>query len=410
MTNNENLVCNKIEEIKNSKLPVIIYGAGIVGEVILKACQQTGIRVECFCDNNLNKTGQDKCRVPVVHTPTLPEKFPDAHILIAAADIQDVVRQLNSMGYDKWHDSSLLLRDFDIYQHEYTAPMDFVEYAVESGLLCHYGYMQPDKLFLRSVDIIITERCSLKCRDCSNLMQYYVGPVDFPPENIIEQLDRFMEIVDEVNEFRVIGGEPFMNKDFDKVIERLNAEPKVKKIVIYTNGTIAPKQEKLECLKNKKVLVLITDYGDLSRNLNNLSELCSQNNIAYYAQKAHGWTNCSKITKHERTNEQQMKLFNDCCAKNTFTISDGKFYRCPFAANADRLRAVPQFEEDNLDFIELLKSGTAVKDIKHSFKKYLFEKEFLETCDFCNGRSFGDTEITPAIQAQKPLNYERFEL
>ena len=33
-----------------------------------------------------------------------------------------------------------------------------------------------DKLNLKTIDIQVTERCSLKCKDCSNLMQYYERP------------------------------------------------------------------------------------------------------------------------------------------------------------------------------------------------------------------------------------------
>ena len=34
------------------------------------------------------------------------------------------------------------------------------------------------KLNIKYIDIMITEKCSLKCKDCSNLMQYYQKPVN----------------------------------------------------------------------------------------------------------------------------------------------------------------------------------------------------------------------------------------
>ena len=30
-----------------------------------------------------------------------------------------------------------------------------------------------DKLRVKHLDLVLTEKCSLKCKDCSNLMQYY---------------------------------------------------------------------------------------------------------------------------------------------------------------------------------------------------------------------------------------------
>jgi len=292
-----------------------------------------------------------------------------------------------------------------VHKYQFSAPDNFVKYAVDTCILCHNNYLNPNKLFLRSVDVIITERCSLKCRNCSNLMQYYSKPTDCNGEGLKKSLDSFLNIVDEVNEFRVIGGEPFMNKDFDLTIKRLIDEPKVKKIVIYTNGTIVPKEDKIDCLKNDKTLLFITDYGALSRNLEALTQKLLNNDISFYVQKAKGWTDCSKISKHYRDIEQQKKIFRNCCAKNTFTLSGGKLYRCPFSANADRLKAVPDFEED---YISILDKSMDVMEIKNKIREFLLEKKFLKVCDYCNGRSFGDLEIEPAIQIKKPLKYHKY--
>ena len=49
---------NVIEQIKEeSQLPVIIFGAGASGQVLLQAVQEQGISVECFCDDNVGKGG-----------------------------------------------------------------------------------------------------------------------------------------------------------------------------------------------------------------------------------------------------------------------------------------------------------------------------------------------------------------
>lgn len=397
-----------IENIKNAGIPIIIFGVGIVGEVLHRACCNAGIKVECFCDNNTNKTKFSKCNTEVIHTPDLKKKYQDAIFLISAADIKDVVDQLHSLGFSKWYPCSLLLKNFDVSQYQFNAPNDFVQYAVDTCLLCHDSFLTPDKLFLRSVDIIITERCSSKCRDCSNLTQYYKKPVDCDIKKLIQSIDAFCNIINEVNEFRVIGGEPFMNQNFDLTVKRLINEPKVKKIVIYTNGAIVPKDEKLECLKDNKILLMITDYGPLSRNLNVLTQKLSSNNTAFYVKKAQGWTDCGKIERHYRNIKQQREIFKKCCAKNNINISDGKLYRCPFAANAARLKAVPDYKNDYIDLFQEPLDAKGILATKNKVRNYLLNKDYLETCDFCNGRSFGDPEITPAIQTEKPLSYHKY--
>jgi len=396
-----------VEEIKRGHLPVIIYGAGIVAEALYHACGKYGIKVECFCDNNINKIKNTLFGLNIIHTPRLKEQYNDARILISSADIKDVLDQLKVLGYTKWYPATGLLKDFDVYQYKFSSPNDFVEYAVNTGLLCHDSYLNPDKLFMRSVDIVITERCSLKCRDCSNLMQYYQKPDNCSNEEIQRTIDAFCGVMDEVNEFRVIGGEPFMNKDFDLIIKRLINEPKVKRIVIYTNGTIIPSEEKLGCLKDKKVLLIITDYGKLSRKLSDLTDYLKKNSITYFAPKARGWTDCSKIVKHNRTVEGQKEIFRNCCAKNSATLLSGKLYRCPFAANADRLKAVPDCESDHIDLFAEASDKIDITALKKKIRDYLLTKEYLETCDYCNGRSFNDSEIQPAIQLEKPLEYKK---
>jgi organic radical activating enzyme len=392
------------QDIKNESIPRIIFGAGIVGEALFYACNERGMKINAFADNNFNKTKSRICNTEIIHTSELKKRYADANFIISTADVKDVITQLTEFGFSKWNVGSTLLKDFDLQKYEFSAPKNFVEYAVDVAILCQDSYLNPNKLFLRSVDLIITERCSLKCKDCSNLMQYYQNPKNCEVGELERSIDSFCNIIDEINEFRILGGEPFMNKEFDKTIDKLTRENKVKKIVVYTNGTIVPKEDKIKSLSNEKTLVLITDYGILSKNIDSLVKKFSEYGVNFYIQKAHGWTNCSEITKHNRNVEQQKKLFRDCCAKNTFTISEGRLYRCPFGANLSRLKAIPDYKEDKIDFINNLQE---ISEIKKNIKDYIFEKDFLNACDYCNGRSFGESEIEPAIQIQKPLKYEQ---
>jgi len=398
-----------VEKIKQSEIPVVILGAGIVGEVLFHACRKAGIDVECFCDNNINKTSTFMCRVEVIHTPDLKHRYKDANIFISTADIKDAVDQLHELGYFQWYAAGLLLRDFDVHAYGFSAPADFVEYAVDTCLFCQDNYLSPDKLFMRSVDIIITERCSLKCRDCANLMQYYKKPVDCNLKALLASIDAFCYIVDAVNEFRVLGGEPLMNKELHLITKRLIDEPKVKKVVIYTNGTMVPRTGQIEYLKDKKVLFIITDYGVHSRKRDELITVLERHNISYYAQKARGWTDCAKIRKHDRTMEQQKEVYKSCCAKNTITLSNGRLYRCPFSANADRLQAVPDDENDYVDIFQRPRGTAAIQDLKEKIRTFLFGKDCLHVCDYCNGRPFGAPEITPANQTATALEYKRYD-
>jgi organic radical activating enzyme len=390
-----------IESINRESAPIIIFGAGIIGEILFHACCAAGIKIDCFCDDKVTGSLYD---IEIMHTSELKMKYKDAIFFISSTNIKDMVDRLKDMGYLKWYSCGLVLRDFDLSQVHIattTYSVEYLEYLVCACLLSHDNYINPEKLFLRNVDIIITERCSLKCKDCSNLMQYYQKPQNCNMEEVLRSIEVLCSYMDEVFEFRVIGGEPFMNKDFHVVVNKLINESKIQKIAIYTNGTILPSEAQMSCLQNNKVLLCITDYGDLSGKLNELTQILLKKGIVFYVFEAGRWTSCSKINRHERTIKQNEDLFRKCCAKNLATLSDGKLYRCPFAANASRLKATPDYRGDYIDILEMPLNKIDPIEMKKRIRSFLIEKMKLETCDYCNGRPYGAPEIAPAVQIKK---------
>lgn len=388
------------EPIGASGMPVIIFGAGIAGEAVFHACREKGIRVDGFCDNNSRLARETRCGLEIIPAGSLPDRFADAEFIISAADIADVVRQLGTMGYSRWHPCTSLLRNFDVYPYTYQKPVDFVAHTVSAALLCQDSYITPDKVFLRCVDLMITEKCSMKCKDCANLMQFYENPVNDDAAEILRSLEHFFDVVDEVNEMRIIGGEAFMNKDAHIIIKRLIDEPKVKKILVYSNATIVPRKEQMALMRSSKMLFFITDYGALSRNRDRLVKELDDNQIAYVAFPPSNWTDCGQIYPHHRTEAEQKEIFAACCVKSIFTISGTLLFHCPFSANAFRLQAVPHFPGDYVDFSRL--------DVKDEMRRFVRHKEYIESCDFCNGRGRGDPTIVPAIQTLVPLTYEKY--
>jgi hypothetical protein len=397
-----------INEIKKKQMPVIICGAGIVGRVLLSICKDEGITVECFCDSSKKVAQSSFCDMEIIYTPDLKTKYKDAIFLISVAAIKDVVDLLHDLGFTNWYAGGLLLKDLDVSQGHLEASIDYTKYAIENCILCHDGYLNPNQLFLRSIDLIITERCSLKCRDCSNLMQYYEKPKDCDIDMLLKSIDVFCAVIDKVMDFRVIGGDAFMNKEWPIIVKRLTDEPKAKRVVVYTNGTIVPNEKDIPYLINDKVLIIITDYGVLSRKLVGLKQMLEKNKIAYYVLKVTEWLDCSKITPHNRNIDQNREIYKICCAKNMATLSDGKLFRCPYAANAARLSAVPDYKNDYIDLFQEPLDAASIRETKNKVRNYLLHKDYLKTCDYCNGRPLSGPEVQPAIQADKPLTYHKY--
>lgn len=398
-----------LEKIKSQNLPVIINGASIVGEVLYDFLSENGIKIECFCDGSIKTSKEKFLGFEVIHTSKLKDKFDDALIIISAAAIKDVVDLLEEMKFNNWIAGGELLRDFNVVQDKKDFSIDYQKFAIDNCILCHDGFLNTGKIFMRSIDLIITEKCSLRCRDCSNLMQYYEKPENVDTDLLLKSIDDYFSLVDEVMDFRIIGGEAFMNKNWPVIVERLINEPKARRIVLYTNATILPTQKQIKFLQNEKVIIIATDYGkDLSRKLTELKELCIENKILYHILEIEEWLDCSAINQFNRNEEANKQIFKLCCAKNMATLSDGKIFRCPYAANAYRLSAVPDFADDYVDIFNELENSNDINKIKTKLKNYLLNKDFLQTCDFCNGRPLSGKEITPALQTEKPIAYKKF--
>ena len=265
---------------------------------------------------------------------------------------------------------------------------------------------------MRSVDIMVTTKCSLKCESCSNLMQYYTNPQNTKNDDIIAALNILHEHVDEISEFRIIGGEPMMNKEWHSIVNDIAQKNKKSKIIIYTNGSIAPTEEKLENLKNKNVNFVITSYGKLSRNIDLLTERLDKYELAYVSRPAEDWTDCSSLHQHKRSVSDLEEVFKQCCVKYVYTLLNGRLYRCPFIANAANLKAIP---DNPANYADLFSKEVSVKK---QIERLVGVAKFFPGCDFCDGRPYDPTSsrgydgkgmIKPGIQTKEPLPYNLFK-
>jgi molybdenum cofactor biosynthesis enzyme MoaA len=110
----------------------------------------------------------------------------------------------------------------------------------------------------------------MNCESCANLMQYYVDAKN-TDDKILEAIDLLNKNVDYIGEFRVIGGEPLMNKNWATIVNAVAEADSNRKVMVYTNGTICPKDDQLESFKGKDINFYITDYGkNLSVNVNKM--------------------------------------------------------------------------------------------------------------------------------------------
>ena len=410
--------------VQASDSKIYIFGADIAGKIMLKIMRSKGIDVAGFVDNNKNKCGIPIDGLSVLHANADLASIPKTAIfLIASTYIADIIIQLEDLGHYHWCPIVEFIKEneFSHYQNmlkgelrknhsggEFT--QDFDIFVLQNMTNSQEKYLDPNILFIRSVDLILTEKCSLKCVDCSNLMQYYEKPVDISLNELQKNLDDLCQIADEINEIRIIGGDPLMNKDFHQAIIYAAAKQNVNKVVVYTNGTICPSEDKIAAIAHSKVFVFITTYGELSKRTEALQKLLRKYNISSNMQPAYGWTDCADIKYQSRSAAELEHTFKNCCAKHFTTMTMGRIFRCPYSANVERLAAIPDHPDDYVDVNGFQHMPAAEQKLKkQQLWTFLRGKPYVQACDYCNGRTYGDPEITPGVQTKQILRYIKYE-
>ena len=401
-----------IQSLKQAGAPIVIAAAVKESEAIANACKDIGINVSAFCDSEKRKSKDIFCDLEVIHTPNLNKRFPKARILIATQQVQDVVDQLTELGYDDFYSALELTKNYKVNDYNHKISNSFMETRLSIYNKSHEAYFDNNKTYMRSVDVMITTKCSLKCESCSNLMQYYTDAKNTDSNSTLKALELLSQNVDHISEFRVIGGEPLMNKDWHKIVGGIVEKNPGRQVFVYSNGTIAPKDEILEKFKNNKsVNFVITEYGALSKNLQKLHYQLDKFNISYSSTPAGNWVDCSSIKHHKRSVSQLKEVFKQCCVKYLYTLLNGKLYRCPFIANAANLNAIP---DNPADYVDLFSQ----KDINKQIKKLVKGAKFFPGCDFCVGRPYdpssrvgydGKGMIKAGIQTKKPLEFKSYK-
>ena len=403
-----------VDEISSNPAPVILYGAGFYCRLGIGALKNLNIQVDAICDSDIDREGTYFYGYEIISPKTLKTYDREAHVFVVSIFVAPILQLLTSLAFRNVYDCTNLFENTNFSEidlddnstgkdSDYGESRNIVNINRQIGLYKHEILkilpIDSNELHLKYIDIVITEACSMKCIDCSNLMQYYINPKHSDIDILFRSLDQVITTVDHIYELRVLGGEPFVNKQIYKIIDKLVSYENVDKIVIYTNATIVPKERNLSSLKNDKVFLDITDYGQLSRNLDKLIGVLELNSISYIAKKPI-WTDSGRILPfREKTKTELNQMFLNCCNNDVMTLLNGKIYRCPFSANGTNIGAIPYNEDDIVDLSEQKDSKT----LKSELKSLYTEKDYLTACSYCNGRDYSTPKIVPAIQTKVPL-------
>ncbi|GGZ70856.1 4Fe-4S cluster-binding domain-containing protein [Streptomyces echinoruber] len=389
-----------VERLRAGDCPVVLFGAGDIGVMAHHVLTRLGVQVTCFADGRSSKQGTVLRGLEIRSPEQLADLPGTTHVFLCGNYLTTMSARMKELGFTHLHDCVDLLNGFDFSDAD--TGMDVVlmerKAALHKRETLKAREQAENSLVLKYLDVVVTEACSMKCQDCSNLMQYYTKPRHSDLDLLESAVDRIMESIDGIYEFRVLGGEPFVNPRVHRVIDKLTSYDGVDKVVVYTNATIVPRGANLQCLRNDKVVVDITDYGEHSKKLDELLQVLTDEGITHLT-KIPVWTDSGRINFVERSADVLDDMFRNCCVNDILTLLNGKLYRCPFSANGTNLGAIPETSDDVVDLTGAL-SGTALRE---AIRRLYGRSTHLTACSFCNGRDYRTPRIKPAVQTRRPL-------
>lgn len=200
-------------------------------------------------------------------------------------------------------------------------------------------------------------------------------------------MEHLLHLVDYIHGMSLIGGEPFAYKELAKVLTFCINNDKIGFLILSTNGTVYPSADILELLKNKKIRVVVSNYGKILENHDNFKKLqryLRENECIHKIYHNQFFSDLGYPKRLEDKSEIELAdTFWSCWVRDCSTVIGGKFYRCARAyAGID----IGVFKEEEIsgDFFDIHKIKSK-KEMRRKLKQF-YGMKYMKSCAACNGR------------------------
>ncbi len=385
-----------LERTSGEAGPVVVFGASVIGKIVLDALNRLKIRPACFCDNDPLKQATPFHGFRVISFETLLRDYPKARVVIAAGRYyQDIHGQLKNAGFQNIYSDADVISSIDFANTPRSELQEIMWHMAKLGKLAEIMEVPEGSLHIPRLNVVLTSRCTLRCKHCSSLIPHYQKPSDFDPATIIASLDRILSCADLIYHVELLGGEPFLSGNLPLVVNHLLDSGKVLHMDVITNGTIVPRDRVLEPLNHHSVSVVIDDYGEHSRKSDVLSQALSRLGIDFHINRHWAWADLGGLESRNRPQKKLATLFRNCHFNSCTELLDGKLHRCPRSSHGTKTGVLPEYADDYLSISESSQSDARLKE---SLRDFLVHKEYIRACDHCNGNTRSSLRLLPAEQ------------
>lgn len=360
---------------------IVLFGFGKNGKGIIDELSKQ-FKVKAIIDNGIKEMASYK-EIPIISYEKYCETDNNTKIIVAASghSLADITRSLQEDG-----------------------KVEYLDYMNGREFITVWNWQFQHKVYMGRVTISITEKCSLRCRDCGNYIPYFNNPIHYSLEEIYEELDLFFSIVDRVTALYIMGGEALLHPNINEVLRYISDRfsSKIGQIVLLTNGTIIPKDITIQTLKELGVRIRISDYSitiPYEHKLQDLTSLLKKNEIDYQREKFITWVDMGKPDENIKIGDspEEIREHMKKCNLECILICKSKFYYCNRVWAACVAFEYQDIEGDYLELKELAENIQVGREKIVDFYLGNLDQGYCRFCQKCRGYE-SDMIIKPAEQ------------
>ena len=280
-----------------------------------------------------------------------------------------------------------LFTNQEIFNFHSQALTEMERCLVDRGLSSHAIQMRHlckdianGKRILPRICISVTNQCTLKCIECNDLMPYCKKRYYEQIDNIKHDIGVLLSAFDRIINVELIGGEPFLYKDLSNLVGAISSDDKIDWIEITTNGTILPSQEDIHKLKNKKLMIKLSDYGGVNHNkISQMYCIAKKEGIIVRSLQNRWWIKSGGVERRKRPRFHVKYNYYNCHARaDCKVLYKGNLYTCgraPVLYEIERLK-------DNNSYIDIRNSqgGDSLYRIVDEF----YHRDYASCCEYCD--------------------------
>lgn len=419
------------QKITNEKRSVVCFGTGLMAEEVIENCPTIRKSIAFFIDNDSAKIGKTillgDSEFSVLSPEAAISQIPDhAIVLLTSGHYKAMRKQLLELGMDKQteiYDFPVLKVAYEPESEEFFEERFLRECLKEYRIvLDQYGIcgkvrqakLEEKEAYLRGdekgrpfviprVMVMPTTRCNLRCKGCSSLLPYFDKPEDCAMEQILHDFRIFFSGIDQCMRITV-GGEPFLYPHLREILEYLLKEEKVLGIMLITNSMLLPKEDVIPLLSDSKILVEVSDYGQLEK-MSRLIRILEDNNVNFKVLTEQTWTDMGGVECRNRTEEELRFIYMNCDQSRVIKgMHNGRFYTC---ARSARMAALGAYDSSN-DSFELAESDTPEQVRKKLMKMYY--SDHADSCNYCDLGALPAKEIPAGIQMSSKMKKSAYTI